>query len=60
MESPFVEKAVSLYTNIKDLYFPRECGFDSTFFLQFLKGSKKVRLFLIIILVIASRYVKQI
>ena len=40
-----VKKTVGLFNLIiLDLYYPRESGFDATFFLQFLRGDKKVRI----------------
>ena len=40
-----VKKTVGLFNLIiLDLYYPREIGFDATFFLQFLRGDKKVRI----------------
>ena len=38
---PSVRRIVSDIINNKDSYFSAECGFDSTFFLLFLKGEKR-------------------
>jgi len=42
------------YIIFKDLYFPNESGFDSTFFLLFLRGEKKVNNFYFTFIAIAS------
>ena len=46
------ENSKSKYIIFKDLYFPDESGFDSTFFLLFLRGEKKVNDFYFILIAI--------